>query len=200
MNQDYTLFFVIGLMLCVIAIPSIIILVVHKADLNKTKDMIYKFPTDVQHKLQNAVYRQEVVGKRRWQQAFKSLGYGLLIYVVILLASIFKLFSEGICVDWKTFLIATSIIFVFIVVFILRDFLRVAPWRKVCEISAIIYNTTPYNKGQYNVIYYDYIKGDYAVDTLAGSAVKKSKMGPNGTSLRVLVVERANSIKVIGVS
>lgn len=195
--MDSNLLILISVTFVVIAIPIAIIWVSRWYQRRKAIDFTNGLSQEVQRKLQGLTYYEEVSIRERIRYILRNILSATIIFVVIVGIGLARDLVSGDVKAFDSYLIPALIILVFILLFVLRDCLRVAPWLKVYRIKALKYGFATH--GEIIVCYYDFVKREYAGDYIAVYSFERRNIASNGEMFDVLVVEKRNRLKVIDI-
>ena len=176
--------------LAVISIPLLLLWWIERYKLNKVKKSVKEIPQELRENVMAVCAEENDIGKQKIQYAVHNLGKGMALYVLFLIPGVFRLWG-----DWKEipeYLMISSFVLLFILLFTVRDALRVAPWRKLRVVKAVECNVIvdPFHGDQY-ILYFDDKKQDFSVAKIEiGQKVRLDEDG----CLRVVVAEKRKRI------
>lgn len=154
---------------------------------------------DIKRLLKQPMGYAEVAMKDRLKHAIRSGMIGLVVYVFILCIGFFKGFIQDATFDIKTYFLASLVILAFIVLLVLKDILKVAPWSEVYRVKAIsCLSVHGSNHAEY-VCYYDFVKAEFVAEALPDTTLlSKVRKSPEGI-FDVLVIAGNRRLKLIDV-
>ena len=176
--MDSNLLILISVTFVVIAIPIAIIWVSRWYQRRKAIDFTNGLSQEVQRKLQGLTYYEEVSIGERIRYILRNILSATIIFVVIVGIGLARDLVRGDVKAFDSYLIPALIILAFILLFVLRDCLRVAPWLKVYRIKALKYGFVTH--GEIIVCYYDFVKREYAGDYIVVYSFKRRNIVSNG--------------------
>lgn len=152
-------------------------------------------PTDVQNMLRHPAVCKEASGIQRLKYIKKNIIFGIVIFVVLVGYGAFRIFLQDGTIDIKVYIGVSLVILAFILAFIIRDILRVAPWSEAYQIRAMICFASGDGRECY-VSYYDFADGDFAAGGISIPRWRRSAI-QGGQIVDVLAVIKGNKVRVI---
>ncbi len=191
------LLLMIFVLIVVIAIPLLILWLVKELNRKRAWNIAQQLPVNVKRLLRTPAGYTEITMKERLQHSLRVIIIGIVIYLVIFIIGIVKSGVSDPAFDLKTYFLCSLVILAFIIVFILKDLLKAAPWAEVYRIKAVpclsVHGT---GRGIY-VCYYDFIKEELACDALPDTSFITSKYtSPEGV-IDILVAAKSKRLKLI---
>lgn len=189
----------IFVLIIVISIPLFMLWMVKELNRKRAWDIAQQLPDDVKRLLKTPAGYTEITMKERLKHSLRAIRIGIVIYLVIFIIGIVKNGISDAAFDFKIYLIGSFVILAFIIVFVLRDLLKTAPWAEVYRIKAVpclsVHGT---GRGTY-VCYYDFIKGELVCDALPDTSFITSKnTSPEGV-IDILVAAKSKRLKLIDI-
>ncbi len=137
--------------------------------------------------------------KERVNHIIYSIIIGVVVYLVAFFGGMLKMKMEDINMDITDYLISSIPWGVVILILVIMDILKVAPWKKVCVIKAIIPENMVIRGQEAFVFYYDFIKDKFVVDNLPDTCLVSYKKMSFDRYINILVQIRKNRLKVIDI-
>lgn len=186
-------------LIIVISIPLFILWKIKEAYRKKALDIAQQLPIDIQHLLKASAGYTEITMKERLQHSLRIIIIGLIIYIIGFSFGIVKNAVSDSALDFKSYFWGALVLLAFIIIFILRDLFKVAPWSEVYRIKAIHCLTIHGAGHAVYVCYYDFIKEELAVDALPDtSSIAKINTSQEGL-FDVLVAAKNHRLKLIDI-
>ncbi len=181
--------------LFVIAIPLSIMGLVKYTYKRRALAIVNTMPAELQNLLRHPAVCKEASGMQRLKYIKKNIIFGILVFVVLVGYGAFRTFIENGTIDIKVYVGVSLVILAFILVFIIRDILRVAPWSEAYQIKAVTCFATGDGRECF-VCYYDFADGDYSAGGISIPRWRKAAI-QSGQVVDVLAVITGNKVKVI---
>ena len=158
-----------------------------------------KITEDMKQALKQSFRSAGVSTKDRLKHVMRSTIIGTVVYIFILVVGIIKGVLEDNSFDLKTYLLGSLVILAFIVLLIIKDILKVAPWQDVYRIKALPSLSVHGQNHAIYVCYYDFVKGEFVADTLPDTtSLAKVATSPEGF-IDVLVIVGKRRLKLIDI-
>lgn len=183
--------------LFVISIPLSIMGLVKYTYKRRALAIVNTMPAELQNLLRHPAVCKEASGMQRLKYIKKNIIFGVLVFVVLVGFGIFRAIIENRTIDVEVYIGVSLVILAFILVFILRDILRVAPWSEAYQIKAVTCFATGDGRECF-VCYFDFADGDFSAGGIPISGWKKSSI-QGGQVVDVLAVIKGNKVKVIDI-
>ncbi|MBQ8188394.1 MAG: hypothetical protein IJZ44_01300 [Lachnospiraceae bacterium] len=183
--------------LFVIAIPLSIMGLVKYTYKRRALAIVNTMPAELRNLLRHPAVCKEASGMQRLKYIKKNIIFGILVFVVLVGFGIFRAIVENRTIDVEVYIGVSLVILAFILVFIIRDILRVAPWSEAYQIRAVTCFATGDGRECF-VCYYDFADGDFSAGGIPISRWKKSSI-QGGQVVDVLAVIKGNKVKVIDI-
>lgn len=184
------------MLIVVISIPLLILWLIKELSRKRALNNVQQLPVEVQRLLKEPAGYTEITMKDRLRHSLRIIIIGFTIYLIVFIMGIVKNFVSDLELDLKTYFLGSLIVLVFIVVFVLKDLFKVAPWTEVYRVKAIPCFRTVKNT---YVCYYDFVKGELAVGELPDtSSVASVNASPEGI-FDVLVSAKKHHLKLIDI-
>ncbi len=174
-----------------------------------SKEMIKKraltnalqMPEETKRLLKQQPFRaMEVTREQRIRHCICSAIIGLVVYLIILAGGIFRTNDNGESLDKSAFTFVAIFFFVVILFFVIKDILKVAPWKEIYRIKAISSLTVHGSQHAEYICYYDFIKCEFVADALPDTtSLRKVQKSPEGI-FDVLVIAGNRRLRVIDVA
>lgn len=181
-----------------ISVPLAILYMVRRFYINSALKTLENLQTQLRSVLSNPDNYREADYEERAEYARGSLLTGLVIYLLIIGVGFINTYiKEGRLYIDEGGIFAAAVIAVFILIFLIKDLLLIAPWVTVYRIKVIKCISTMGKDSTDYVCYYDFIKQAFA----AGSIKNNDWFGTGAKELRVydaLAIAKGNRLKVIG--
>lgn len=187
----------IFVLIVVISIPLLILWLVKELNRKRAWNIAQQLPVNVKRLLRTPAGYTEITMKERLQHSLRVIIIGIVIYLVIFIIGIVKSGASDPAFDLKTYFLCSLVILAFIIVFILKDLLKAAPWAEVYRIKAVPCLSVHGTGGGIYVCYYDFIKEELACDALPDTSFITSKYtSPEGV-IDILVAAKSKRLKLI---
>lgn len=184
------------MLIIVISIPLLILWLIKELSRKRAFNNIQRLPVEVQRLLKEPAGYAEITMEDRLRHSLRIIVIGFTIYLIVFIMGIVKNFISDSALDLKTYFLGSLVVLVFIVVFVLKDLFKVAPWSEVYRVKAIPCFQTVKNT---YVCYYDFVKGEFAVGELPDtSSVTSINASPEGI-FDVLVSAKKHHLKLIDI-
>lgn len=196
--MDYEIWmFIRNLMitLFVIAIPLSIMGLVKYTYKRRALAVVNTMPSEIQNLLRHPAVCKEASGIQRLKYIRKSIIFGILIFVIVIGYDLLRTMWKGAEIDGGMYAVMSVVLLTFILAFVLRDILRVAPWSEAYQIKAVTCFATGDGRECF-VCYYDFADGDYSAGGISIPRWRKAAI-QSGQVVDVLAVIKGNKVKVI---
>ena len=113
---------------------------------------------DMKRLLKQSVGYAEVSMKERLKHVIRSGIIGAVVYLFILLIGFINMSIKNITFETDTYVFSSLVILAFIVLLVIKDIIKVAPWAEVYRVKAVsCLSVHGSNHAEY-VCYYDFVK------------------------------------------
>ncbi|MDE6761991.1 MAG: hypothetical protein K2J90_15140 [Lachnospiraceae bacterium] len=184
------------MLIVVISIPLLILWLIKELSRKQALNNAQRLPVEVQRLLKEPAGYTEITMKDRLRHSLRIIIIGFTIYLIVFIMGIVKNFVSDLELDLKTYFLGSLVVLAFIIVFVLKDLFKVAPWTEVYRVKAIPCFRTVKN---IYVCYYDFVKEELAVgelpDTSSITSINTSQEG----IFDVLVIARKHHLKLIDI-
>ncbi len=184
------------MLIVVISIPLLILWLIKELSRKQALNNAQQLSVEVQRLLKEPAGYTEITMKDRLWHSLRIIIIGFTIYLIVFIMGIVKNFVSDPALDLKTYFLGSLVVLAFIIVFVLKDLFKVAPWSEVYRVKAIPCFRTVKNT---YVCYYDFVKEELAVgelpDTSSITSINTSQEG----IFDVLVIARKHHLKLIDI-
>ncbi len=190
---------IIFVLLIVISIPLLILWLAKELNRKRAQKMAEQLPEDVKRLLKISAGYTEITLKERLQHSLRVIIIGLIVYFIFVIIGIVKSGVSDPSFDLKTYFMCSLVILAFIIVFVLKDILKAAPWAEVYRIKAVPCLSIHGTGGGTWVCYYDFIKEEFICDALPDTSFITSKNASQNGVIDILAVAKSNRLKLIDI-
>lgn len=178
--------------LLVVCIPVGVMWLARMYKLNRAKKAFSNIPHEIAVLLRSADCPPLADSSEKLRYCSRTLLHGVGLYLLIVGIGIVRNLLTDAAISLREYLTVSVVLVPFILFFVLRDFLRTAPWAKVYRIPAC--PCGGFEKNQLFVCYYDFLKQEMETELVPVAVFSRTSAA--GEIVRVLAVKRRKHLKV----